>query len=133
MMGYATLTGLAQVGTVIEGRPLRVNDVLFSLVFDPKKDPDCVFIYGDLGVISEQQRVEQESALLAANMDFYADYGACVAISPTNGHAILCLNAPLDTLTPQGLHDRLKSAAMVAKAWPGACSAQGRNKGIVGF
>lgn len=117
MQGYAKLVGLEEIGRVIDGHPIKVNGVLFSLVFDPQKDSTALFVYGDLGVLSTQHRLEDESALLAANTVFYPDLGACVAISPVNGHAILCLNLTLEELTPEALRQHLFSAAAAVKTW----------------
>jgi hypothetical protein len=119
MQGYARLVGLNDVGRVIDGHPIKVNDVLFSLVFDPKKDPTVLFIYGDLGVFSVSHRQEEEGVLLASNMMFYPDFGACVSVSPVNDQAILCLKAALADLTPELLHQRLLSAVDLVKEWRG--------------
>lgn len=119
MQGYAKLCGLQEVGRVIDGHPIQVNGVLFSLVFDPKKDENTLFVYGDLGVLSGTQREADERALLATNASLYPDLGACVAISPVNDHAILCLTLALPTLTPERLNAQLLSAAEAVKAWRG--------------
>ncbi len=117
ILSYGALTGLEKPGRVIDGSPICVNKIPFSLIYDHKTDSDNLFIYGDLGALSESDKREFQRVLLSANLSFYADYGACLALSPTSEHATFCLSIPLDALTPEGLHERLRAAACVAQAW----------------
>lgn len=102
---------------ITEGAPLEIDDVLFSLLYGDRANPDAILGYCDFGEISPGKELDIYHSLLSINFIMYDGRGPSFTVSPETGRVILAMHFSLAGLKPQALLDRLTRVAGQAKEW----------------
>jgi hypothetical protein len=133
------LLGLQDPNSIVEGAPLAVGDVMFSLLYGAQANPNAIIGYCDFGEIPPGKEAQVYQSLLSNNFVMYDGKGPCFAISPGTGRVILAMHYDLGKLAPESLLDSLTKVATCAREWrthqfltpratfPGAATARGGN------
>lgn len=119
LMQYGRSVGMGQsADLILEGHPIEVDGVIFSLDYRPLETPSYFTVYCDLGVLSNIDTVEVQRALLRMNMTLYMTQGLCLTVSPVKkGHAIFSFNLVLADVTAKTFCATLESMAKFSIAW----------------
>lgn len=104
---YCELVGIKNPKLILDGHPVRVGGVLFS-IFHEATNPDYALIYCDLGTIADLYRSKVERMVLEANSTLYMMNGCCLTKSD-KGHIVLATHVPLENLSAQQFCDFLES------------------------
>jgi hypothetical protein len=103
---------------ILDGHPLSVDGVIFSLDYNPSETPDHFTVYCDMGAVSGIETVKVQGALLRMNTVFYMTHGLCLTVSPTKKEHVICsLNFPLDDLSAKTFGSTLEALAKFSHEW----------------
>ncbi|WP_034302077.1 CesT family type III secretion system chaperone [Herbaspirillum sp. RV1423] len=103
--------------SIIDGGPVSVNDVVFSIHPGTEMNEGTLLVYCDFGEIFKGREAEVSRMLLEANLLMYAANGPMYAISPLSGRVIYQHRYAIDALTGKSLRDALVFVAAKAKEW----------------
>jgi hypothetical protein len=117
ILGYCALCGIEGAMDIVHGAPVRVDDVLFSLIHSVSIDPSLLLIYGDVGTMPQDGDARAYRALLLRNFALSARRGPVFSISPDSGRLVLAHADDLAGMTPIRLADRLEELAGHANQW----------------
>ncbi len=105
---YCELVEIEQPSLILEGCPLIVDDVVFSVLYDEEKAPDYISVYCDFGELPKPLEQGIDRMILTANSLLYMTQGSCLARSPKNGHVVLAINVDLEDLSAQSFRGMLE-------------------------
>lgn len=108
---------LSDPAAILQGGPIEVNNIKFSLIHSEKIDPDLMFIYCDFGDPPIGRDSDVYRALLKQNLFFYKGSGPVFAISPDTGRVMLAQYERMDEITPDALLHRLSELSIQAQSW----------------
>lgn len=114
---FCELSQLGNPAAIMQGGPIEVNDIKFSLIHREKIDPDLMFIYCDFGAPPLGRDSDVYRVLLKQNLFFYKGSGPVFAISPDTERVLLAQYEQLDEITPDGLLHRLSQLSIQAQLW----------------
>lgn len=103
--------------SIINGGPLAVNNVAFSISHNAEISPHAVLVYCDFGAVEEGREAEAYRALLEANMVMYSANGPMYTVSPLTGRVVFANNYPLEALDARSLRNALARLAAASQAW----------------
>lgn len=115
--GFCAASGLDEPEKIVQGGPVEVGDVLFSLVHNETANPDLVYIYCDFGLVPQGREAEIYRTLLETNTFLYSGSGPTFAISPDTRRVILVDHQRLDAITPKGLREHMIKMQEHAMSW----------------
>jgi hypothetical protein len=116
---FCELYGPDDPERVIQGGPVTVSQVVFSLIYSEAVDPQLLFVYSDYGEVPRGRKLEIYRALLQANLHLYTGRGPILALSTDGLRVVRADHCRLAGLQPQALHAMLTGLAASAKAWRG--------------
>ncbi|MEJ2044534.1 MAG: CesT family type III secretion system chaperone [Reinekea sp.] len=105
---------IAQADQVLDGSPVCINNVSFSVIHDPIQSQERLYLYGSLGIDALKDNPEAQRALLGINQDLFLEYGMCLAITPTDNKLIICHGLSMESLTAKDIIEQMKYAASIA-------------------
>jgi hypothetical protein len=111
------LLELQDPNSIVEGAPLEVGGVMFSLLYGAQANPDAIIGYCDFGEIPRGKEAQVYQSLLSNNFVMYDGKGPCFAISPDTGRVLLAMHYDLGKLAPEALLDSLAKVATCAREW----------------
>lgn len=115
--GFCRQCGLDDPERILQGGPIAVDQVVFSLVHSEEVDAGLVFIYADLGDIPHGLEATVHRALLEMNLRICNGRGPVLALSEDSGRAVRVDHRPIAKTTPEALLSLLQQIAAGAKAW----------------
>lgn len=115
--GLCKTWGLEEPERIVRGGPVALGDVVFSLIWDERRDPDLVFIYCDFGTVSRSREAEVYRSLLEANMALYNGSGRAYTVSPETGHVVAAEQRRLAQADPASIHALLGEMQVQARLW----------------
>jgi hypothetical protein len=115
--GLCKKWGLEEPERIVRGGPLAFGEVVFSLAFDARRDPERVFIYCDFGAVSRSREADVYRSLLEANLALYNGAGRVYTISPDTGRVVAAENRLLAQLDPDSMHALLGEMQVQAESW----------------
>jgi hypothetical protein len=115
---FCKLCGLDDPRRILDGGSIIVNEVVFSLVYSEKINPDLVFIYCDFGDVPLNRQADAYRALLEANLFLYTGTGPAFTVSRETGRVLLADQYRLDKKSnPEELQAVLVRLAAKALDW----------------
>lgn len=102
---------------IVEGGPLAVNDVVFSLAYNEEVDANALLVYCDFGAVEAGREAEAYRALLETNLLMYAANGPMYTLSPATGRVVFTNHYPLAGMEPKTLRSILAHLAAKAMDW----------------
>ncbi|WP_136417434.1 CesT family type III secretion system chaperone [Herbaspirillum sp. ST 5-3] len=102
---------------LMDGGPIGIDGVNFSLVFNESVDPDLLFIYCVFGEIEAGKGLEVYRNLLKTNMYLYDGAGPVFTLCSLTGRVILARHCRLDQLGVKELSEILTTDTTQAKTW----------------
>jgi hypothetical protein len=102
---------------IINGAPMLVNDVVFSLNNSVEIDARVLLVYCDFGPVEKGREAEGYRTLLETNLLMFAANGPMYTISPTTGHVVFAHHYPVEQLDAKSLRNILAHLAAKAKDW----------------
>lgn len=102
---------------ILEGGPLALNDVVFSLAYNEKIDANALLVYCDFGAVEAGREAEAYRALLETNLLMYAANGPMYTLSPATGRVVFANHYPLAGMEPKMLRTILAHLAAKAMDW----------------
>lgn len=129
---FCELVGLPDAQAAINGGPISVNGVVFSVIFDDRAGPDRLFMYGDFGPLPSDKRAQALEELMKHNFLHFTGRGPCFSFSPITGHVVYIETFSLDRDTPEALADAMAAVSAMATEWRGTYFLTGPHKIEVG-
>ena len=114
---FCKLSRLSDPATIMQGGPIEVNGIKFSMIYSEKINPDLMFIYCDFGDPPMGRDSDVYRVLLKQNLFFYKGSGPVFAISPDTGRILLAQYERLDEMTSNALLHRLSQLSIQAQSW----------------
>lgn len=114
---FCKLSRLAGPAAIMQGGPVEVNGINFSLIHSDKINPDLMFIYCDFGDPPAGRDSEVYRLLLKQNLLFYKGKGPVFTISPDTERILLAQHESLNDITPDALLHRLTQLSRQAQSW----------------
>jgi hypothetical protein len=114
---FCTLCGMEEPERILQGGPIAVDDIVFSLVYSESVNPDLVFIYCDFGELPRGRETEAGKALLEANLYLHTGGGPVFAISVETGRVVSADHRRLVDTKAEALRALLVKSADQAKQW----------------
>jgi hypothetical protein len=115
---YAELTGITQHALILDGAPIEVDGVFFSVLWDEKNKPGYFSLYCDLGELPDDARKSSViRRLLEFNAGAYMLHGICIMRSPDNQHAVCGANFSLERTSARSFADSLEALAQFAREY----------------
>ncbi|MDB5765074.1 MAG: hypothetical protein JWQ21_4069 [Herminiimonas sp.] len=102
---------------IVQGGPVAVNGVVFSLIYNEAVQKDVMFVYCDFGAAAIGREAEVYRALLETNLLLYPVNGPMYTVSPETGRVVFVNRYWLEHLNPQGLGNILAHLSDKAKNW----------------
>lgn len=115
--GLCALCEIQGAQGILEGGPLAVNDVVFSLAYNEEIDANALLVYCDFGAVEAGREADGYRALLETNMLMYAANGPMYALSPATGRIVFANHYPLKGMEPTMLRTILAHLAAKAMDW----------------
>jgi hypothetical protein len=109
------LLGLDEPQRLMDGEPLDINGIRFSLTFS--EEADLLYIYVDFGLAPPERKAQIYELLLEANTELYPAGFPAFTVSPDTKHVVLACPVPLDGVTAESLHEMLGAFASHAEEW----------------
>jgi len=111
------ISGIKDPSSIVDGGPVAVNDVIFSLHPGVEMNEGALLVYCDFGEIYKGREEEVSRILLETNLLMYAANGPIYAISPLSGRVIYQHRYAIGSLTGKILKEELTFLATKAKQW----------------
>ena len=111
------LTKIDEAQSIIDGGPLAVNEVIFSLHNPVQINQGVLLIYCDFGEVAAGREAEAYRALLETNMLMFAASGPMYTISPLTGRVIFANHYAVTDFDARSLRNTLAHLAGKAKEW----------------
>ncbi|MCA1325609.1 CesT family type III secretion system chaperone [Herbaspirillum sp. alder98] len=111
------LSGIKDAQSIVNGGPVAVSEVVFSLHPGTDANEGDLLVYCDFGEIFKGREAEVSRTLLEANLLMYAANGPMYAISPASGRVVSQQRYTLAGMQAEGLRDTLALLAATAKEW----------------
>lgn len=115
--GLCALCEIQGAQGILEGGPLAVNDVVFSLSCNEEVAANTLLVYCDFGAVEAGREAEAYRALLETNMLMYAANGPMYTLSPATGRVVFANHYPLAGMEPKMLRTILAHLAAKAMDW----------------
>jgi hypothetical protein len=115
--GFCNLHRLDDAGGVVAGKPIEIDGVSFSLLYDEQTQPGVLFIYTGYGSVTNELARDAYASLLEVNLFLHRVGGGTLAIAPGRNEVVLAESFPLAGLSPELLGDLLKHGAQNALNW----------------
>ncbi len=114
---FCELSQLSNPAAIMQGGPIEVNGIKFSLIYSEKTDPNLMFIYCDFGAPPLGRDSDVYRVLLKQNLFLYKGNGPVFAISPDTERVLLAQYERMDEITPDALLHRLSQLSIQAQSW----------------
>lgn len=114
---FCKLSRLSNPAAIMQGGPIEVDGIKFSLIYSEKIDPDLMFIYCDFGDPPVGRASDVYRALLKQNLFLYKGSGPVFAMAPDTGRVLLAKYERMDEITPDALLYRLSQLSTQAQSW----------------
>jgi len=102
---------------ILEGGPVAVNDVVFSLAHHEQVSPDTLLVYCDFGAVEAGREAQAYRALLETNLLMYAGNGPIYTLSPATGRVVFANRYRLGGMDAVMLRSILAHLAAKAMDW----------------
>ncbi|ALU89651.1 hypothetical protein Hrubri_2466 [Herbaspirillum rubrisubalbicans M1] len=102
---------------ILEGGPVAVNDVVFSLAHHEQLSPDTLLVYCDFGAVEVGREAQAYRALLETNLLMYAGNGPMYTLSPATGRIVFANRYRLSGMDAVTLRSILAHLAAKAMDW----------------
>ncbi|MBP1313275.1 CesT family type III secretion system chaperone [Herbaspirillum huttiense F1] len=102
---------------ILEGGPVAVNDVVFSLAHHEQLSPDTLLVYCDFGAVEAGREAQAYRALLETNLLMYAGNGPIYTLSPATGRVVFANRYRLGGMDAAMLRSILAHLAAKAMDW----------------
>ena len=114
---FCSLCGMGEPERILQGGPIAVDDIVFSLVYSETVNRELVYIYCDFGDMPKGRELEAHKALLEANLYLHTGGGPVFAISVETGRVVSADHRRLAGLKAEDLRAALVKSADQAKQW----------------
>ncbi|HEX6705246.1 MAG TPA: CesT family type III secretion system chaperone [Albitalea sp.] len=114
---FCTLCNMEEPERILQGGPIAVDDIVFSLIYSETVNPDLIFIYGDFGDLPTGKEQAALRALLEANLYLYTGNGPVFAMSTDTGRVVSAQHQRLVDIKAADLRSALVKLADQAKLW----------------
>jgi hypothetical protein len=102
---------------ILDGKPLEIDTVKFTVMHDLDESPDQLTIYTEYGGMPKDRTLAAYAALMQMNLHLHRSGSGVFAESERTGKILLAERFPLLILTPEALSDLLIKGAADAKRW----------------
>jgi hypothetical protein len=114
---FCKLCDIADHRAVLNGAPVAVDEVNFSITYNEIAAPDRVCVFGDFGAVPAGQKLKVYQALLESNLYSYENDTAVFTLSPESGHVICASRFLLQPLSAEELRGVVTLMSQKAKEW----------------
>jgi hypothetical protein len=114
---FCKLCGMEEPERILQGGPIAVDDIVFSLVYSETVNAERCFIYCDFGELPKGQEAPAMRALLEANLYLHTGSGPVFAMSNDTGRVVAADHRRLSELKAADLRSALVKLADQAKLW----------------
>ncbi len=111
------LSNIQDSKSIINGGPVAVSGVVFSLHPGTGPNEGDLLLYCDFGEMSKGHEAEVSRSLLETNLLMYAANGPMYAVSPQSGRVIRQQRYALANMKVEALRDTLALLAATANEW----------------
>ena len=115
--GFCEHCGLDEPERILQGGPVSVDDIVFSLIYSEQVDPDLLFLYTDYGEVPHGREAEVYRALLEMDLHLYTGRGPALTLSSESGRVVRADHCRLAEIKPQTLYAVMVKVAAEAKSW----------------
>lgn len=114
---FCRLCGMEEPERILQGGPIAVDDVVFSLVYSDAVNPDLCFIYCDFGELPAGKEAPAMKALLEANLYLHTGSGPVFAVSADSGRVVAADHRRVVDVKAADLRGALVKLSEQAKLW----------------
>jgi hypothetical protein len=115
---FCRLSQLNDPLRIIDGGPVEVGDVSFSLLYSEKINPMVLLVYCEFGVPPAAREADAYRVLLQRNLTRYDGNGGPVfSLSGRTGRVLCANRLPLEHATAEQLNTLLSDMADQAQQW----------------